>query len=180
MEENISSLAETTWANLSSAMASVKLIQDLRWANPPDIKKSIEFAFTAAFGSKEEYNKASIAAAKASKQQNKHVASKPVESSGSAEDSVNAEASTSAAPVSVTNMFEEGFLAKLHPVGGNPQLSEHLREEHMKATGGFAHTRFPPEPNGTRNALVESRYSSNAVHFPSKVIYILDTPKLSL
>jgi glutaminyl-tRNA synthetase len=46
------------------------------------------------------------------------------------------------------SVFEEGFLGQLHKPGGNPQIHPHLREEHLKATGGQVWTRFPPEPNG--------------------------------
>lgn len=148
MTQQASTLAETTWANLSSAMASLKLVEDLRWASPVEIKKSLESAFTASFGTKEEYNKANAAASKASKSQAKaSAAASKTAANGNKEAAVaNAQASTSSAPVS--NMFEEGFLAALHPVGGNPQIHEYLRQEHLKATGGLVHTRFPPEPNG--------------------------------
>lgn len=33
-------------------------------------------------------------------------------------------------------------------MGENPQIHPHLREQHLKSTGGLVHTRFPPEPNG--------------------------------
>ena len=33
-------------------------------------------------------------------------------------------------------------------MGENPQIHAHLREQHLAATGGLVHTRFPPEPNG--------------------------------
>lgn len=45
-------------------------------------------------------------------------------------------------------VFAEGFLGSLHKPGENPQISNHLREQHLKATGGQVWTRFPPEPNG--------------------------------
>lgn len=144
MTQSASTLAETTWANLSSAMASLKVVEDLRWASPLDIKKSLESAFTETFGSKEEYNKANAAASKASKASAK--ASSFGGKAAANGTAANAQATTSNAPVS--NMFEEGFLASLHPVGGNPQIHEYLRQEHLKATGGLVHTRFPPEPNG--------------------------------
>ena len=46
------------------------------------------------------------------------------------------------------SVFEEGFLGHLHKVGENPQIHPHLREQHLAATKGIVHTRFPPEPNG--------------------------------
>lgn len=45
-------------------------------------------------------------------------------------------------------MFEEGFLARLHKPGENPQIKPELREQHLAATKGMVFTRFPPEPNG--------------------------------
>ncbi|KAG5519892.1 hypothetical protein PMAC_000169 [Pneumocystis sp. 'macacae'] len=49
---------------------------------------------------------------------------------------------------SVPNMFEEGFLARLHKPGENKQLHPKLMEDHLKHTKGRVVTRFPPEPNG--------------------------------
>ncbi|KAG5440184.1 hypothetical protein PCANB_001753 [Pneumocystis canis] len=46
------------------------------------------------------------------------------------------------------NMFEEGFLARLHKPGENKQIHSWLMEEHLKHTKGRVVTRFPPEPNG--------------------------------
>lgn len=148
MTENAASLAATTWASLASAMASLKVTEELRWASPLAIKQSLESAFTTAFGTKEEYNKVNAAAAKASKGAG---SSKTANGKASVNNGKNAEGSSgtsSEIAASATKMFQEGFLAKLHPVGGNPQLHPHLREEHLKATQGLVHTRFPPEPNG--------------------------------
>lgn len=39
-------------------------------------------------------------------------------------------------------------MGQLHKPGGNPQIHPHLRESHLKTTGGQVWTRFPPEPNG--------------------------------
>ena len=57
------------------------------------------------------------------------------------------EAAPTAAPPR-KSVFEEGFLGNLHKPGENPQIHPHLREAHLKATGGQVWTRFPPEPNG--------------------------------
>ena len=46
------------------------------------------------------------------------------------------------------SVFQEGFLGHLHKVGENPQIHARLREQHLGATKGIVHTRFPPEPNG--------------------------------
>jgi glutaminyl-tRNA synthetase len=152
MSSSAETLANTTWANLASAMSSLKLVDDLRWASPLEIKKSLENAFTETFGSKDEYTKAQAAAGKAGKGQAKNTkpngaAAKDSNSKDAAGTQAGSSSATSAP--TTTNMFEEGFLAALHPVGGNPQINERLREEHLKATGGLVHTRFPPEPNGT-------------------------------
>lgn len=56
-------------------------------------------------------------------------------------------ASTSA-DLSQTRMFEEGWLAKLHKPGGNPQIKPELIQQHLDFTQGKVFTRFPPEPNG--------------------------------
>ena len=136
MGDNAATLAESTWASLAGSMSALKLDENLRWAAPLDIKKSLESAFTTAFGTKEDYNKAQKAQPKSAK-------ATPAKANGK-----EPQASTSAGPASSTSMFQEGFLAALHPVGGNPQIHPHLKEEHMKATGGLVHTRFPPEPNG--------------------------------
>jgi glutaminyl-tRNA synthetase len=143
MQENAAALAESTWASLSGTLANLKVTDELRWASPLDVKKSLETAYTNTFGTKEDYNKAQASTSKSAKQAK---AAKPSANAASS-NAASAEASTSAS-TSSTSMFEEGFLAKLHPVGGNPQLLEELREMHMKATGGLVHTRFPPEPNG--------------------------------
>jgi glutaminyl-tRNA synthetase len=136
MGDNAATLAESTWASLASSMSALKLDENLRWAAPLDIKKSLESAFTTAFGTKEDYNKAQKAQPKSAK-------AAPAKANGK-----EPQASTSAGSASSTSMFQEGFLAALHPVGGNPQIHSHLKDEHMKATGGLVHTRFPPEPNG--------------------------------
>lgn len=64
-------------------------------------------------------------------------------------DTMRTDASTSTAP----DMFSEGFLASLHRPGGNTQLSDKLKNEHLRATGSKVMTRFPPEPNGVGLAL---------------------------
>lgn len=44
--------------------------------------------------------------------------------------------------------LDEGEIAKLHRPGENPQVSESIRDSHLRRTGGVVVTRFPPEPNG--------------------------------
>lgn len=56
-------------------------------------------------------------------------------------------ASTSA-DLSDDRMFREGWLAKLHKPGENPQIKPELKQQHLDFTKGNVFTRFPPEPNG--------------------------------
>ena len=148
MSENAAALAESTWNSLPSSMTALKLTDELRWANPLEIKQSIESAFTAAFGTKDEFNKANKANAASAKAAKASAAGKGGDSKGKGPAAKGDAAAAAEDVTSSTSMFEAGFLDALHPVGGNPQIHPHLREEHMRATGGLVHTRFPPEPNG--------------------------------
>ncbi|RVD92540.1 glutaminyl-tRNA synthetase [Tubulinosema ratisbonensis] len=47
-----------------------------------------------------------------------------------------------------TFWLKEGVVSKLHLPGENPQLSEEIKNNHLKRTGKKVVTRFPPEPNG--------------------------------
>ncbi|CAL1701118.1 unnamed protein product [Somion occarium] len=127
----ISSAAVSGWANLGAVIGGLKNSPELRWANPLEVKNAVETAFTERFGTKE-------TAKSKGKEPKKEPASKPAQKS----EGSNATASTS------RSVFTEGFLGHLHKVGENPQIHPHLREAHVKATGGLVHTRFPPEPNG--------------------------------
>lgn len=49
----ISSSAVTGWTNLSSVITGVKGTPELRWANPLELKNSVERVFTEKFGTKE-------------------------------------------------------------------------------------------------------------------------------
>ena len=97
---------------------------ELRWANPLEVKTAVEKVFLDKFGPKETA-KPKAKEPKAKKE----------------------EAAPTAAPPR-KSVFEEGFLGNLHKPGENPQIHPHLREAHLKATGGQVWTRFPPEPNG--------------------------------
>ncbi|WEL39718.1 glutamyl-tRNA synthetase [Encephalitozoon hellem] len=44
--------------------------------------------------------------------------------------------------------LEEGEIRKLPRPGETPQVSEEIRQAHLRRTGGRVVTRFPPEPNG--------------------------------
>ncbi|KAI0824720.1 glutaminyl-tRNA synthetase [Trametes gibbosa] len=128
VRDYIASSAHTGWNNLGVAIGGLKST-DLRWANPLELKNAVESAFTEKFGAKE-------AAKLKGKEPKKEAAVKP---SASAEQS---------AASSSRSVFSEGFLGHLHKVGENPQIHPRLRDQHLAATKGVVHTRFPPEPNG--------------------------------
>ncbi|KAI0346780.1 glutaminyl-tRNA synthetase [Trametopsis cervina] len=130
VSEYLSASAVSGWANLGAVIGALKNT-DLRWANPLELKNTVEAAFIDKFGVKE-------AAKPKGKEPKKENATKTPAA---------AEASNPAASSS-KSVFTEGFLGRLHKPGGNPQLHPHLREQHLAATGGNVWTRFPPEPNG--------------------------------
>ncbi|KAH8106027.1 glutaminyl-tRNA synthetase [Cristinia sonorae] len=125
----ITSSAASGWANLGAIIGGLKNSAELRWANPLDVKNAVEAAFTDKFGAKE-------TAKPKAKEPKKNIAPK-----------AHGETTSSSASTS-RSVFSEGFLGHLHKPGGNPQIHPHLREQHLKATGGLVYTRFPPEPNG--------------------------------
>ncbi|KAI0774072.1 glutaminyl-tRNA synthetase [Fomes fomentarius] len=129
VKEYVATSSYTGWNNLGAAIGGLKGT-DLRWANALELKSAVEKAFLEKFGAKE-------AAKPKSKEPKKEVTSTPTASSEPA-----ASASSS------RSVFSEGFLGHLHKVGENPQIHPHLRKQHLAATKGVVHTRFPPEPNG--------------------------------
>ncbi|KAA1466688.1 glutamine-tRNA ligase [Dentipellis sp. KUC8613] len=132
--EYIKSSANAGWATFGPTISSIKSTPELRWANPLELKNTVERVFTELFGAKE-------AAKPKGKEPKKDAKPKAAKSNEKAE----AEASAS---TSTRSVFEEGFLGKLHKPGDNPQIKPELREAHLAATKGLVYTRFPPEPNG--------------------------------
>ncbi|RDX53657.1 glutaminyl-tRNA synthetase [Lentinus brumalis] len=128
VKEYVASSAYTGWNNLGAAIGGIKGT-DLRWANALELKNAVESAFTEKFGAK--------GAAKPKAKPKKEAA----QSSAAASD-------PAASASSSRSVFSEGFLGHLHKVGENPQIHPRLREQHLAATKGIVHTRFPPEPNG--------------------------------
>lgn len=49
----ITSSAVAGWANFGAVISDLKVIPELRWANPLDIKNAVESTFTKSFGPKE-------------------------------------------------------------------------------------------------------------------------------
>ncbi|BEJ14872.1 hypothetical protein CspHIS471_0406390 [Cutaneotrichosporon sp. HIS471] len=136
-----------SWSDQGPFLGGIKNSDsDLKWAPTADLKAAVDAYFTEVFGSRESASKAKGEAAAASKAKaakepkKKAAAPKPAEATY--------EASTSNSPYIPTRIFQEGFLSEFHKVGGNPQISTKLKEEHLKWTGGQVYTRFPPEPNG--------------------------------
>ncbi|ESK94428.1 glutamine-trna ligase [Moniliophthora roreri MCA 2997] len=128
VSEYIMSNAVAGWEKLGPTISGVKSVPALRWANPLEIKNTVENAFVKTFGPKE-----------AAKPKGKE----PKPAAKSADGKATSETSTP-----TKSVFEEGFLGALHKPGGNPQIHPRLRDEHLGATGGQVWTRFPPEPNG--------------------------------
>lgn len=120
---------------------------DLRWANALELKNAVESAFTEKFGAKG-------AAKPKGKVRPCHSISQAVliswhqEPKKEVAESSTAPSEPAASASSSRSVFSEGFLGHLHKVGENPQIHSHLREQHLAATKGIVHTRFPPEPNG--------------------------------
>ncbi|PPQ65934.1 hypothetical protein CVT26_010696 [Gymnopilus dilepis] len=124
VESYVSTNNISGWASLGPVISALKNSPELRWANPLEVKTAVEKVFLDKFGPKE-----------TAKPKAKEPKAKKEE----------------AAPAAVPprkSVFEEGFLGNLHKPGENPQIHPHLREAHLKATGGQVWTRFPPEPNG--------------------------------
>lgn len=161
-------LCSYTWGLIRLSTPSRSRTDSRRWANPTDLKTSLESHFTSLFGSQEAFKaqrlaeqarakeakvaagQAKVAQAKAAAAAVNHSPSAAASGSGSgpgAATPVNARASDGT-PVIPTNIFQEGFLSEFHRPGENPQIEERLKEGHLDATKGQVFTRFPPEPNG--------------------------------
>lgn len=128
----VASSTATGWANLGAVISGLRNSAELRWANPLEVKNTVEAAFVEKFGVKE--------AAKPKGKEPK----KPAQPESSSVPSETLEPTAS----SSKSVFTEGFLGRLHKPGGNPQIHPHLRDQHLATTGGVVYTRFPPEPNG--------------------------------
>jgi glutaminyl-tRNA synthetase len=110
----------------------------LKWANNLEVKHSIEGYLTSILGPKP-----SLPAKGKGKESKKASTTTPSSSTAAAPAEVPV-----SSEVNERSVFEEGFLGRLHKVGGNPQKHESRRKEHLEWTKGRVFTRFPPEPNG--------------------------------
>lgn len=110
--------------------ANIKNLPELKWADPRSFKPIIDEEILKVLGPKDERD---LVKKKAKKPETNNKKTNENESKSDA---------------SKRTMFTEGFLGDLHKVGENPQAYPQLMVEHLKATGGKVHTRFPPEPNG--------------------------------
>lgn len=113
--------------------ATIKNLPELKWAEPRLFKPTIDKEVLELLGPKDERDTTKPKKVKASnkndtKKQDKSKIDEPT--------------------TNTRTMFNEGFLGDLHKVGENPQAYPELMVEHLKATNGKVHTRFPPEPNG--------------------------------
>lgn len=129
LEENKDVVLKERYKLVPGLFAQIKNLPELKWAEPKLFKPILDAEVLKVLGPKDERDIV--------KKEKKPKQKKANEKSAKEEDS---------APK--RTMFSEGFLGDLHKVGENPQAYPELMAEHLRATGGKVHTRFPPEPNG--------------------------------
>lgn len=134
LTENESTLESERYKFIPNILKVVRADPRLKWANMAELKPIVDSAFLRALGPKDERD-APVKKAKLPK-----VTPEPLQASKEKE-VMSTKATTS-------SLFTTGFLGQLHNVGENPQVTESLKSEHIKACAGRVQTRFPPEPNG--------------------------------
>lgn len=127
-----------SWDKFNTYLSATKQDDVLKWANNLDVKNSIEGHLTSTLGPKP------APPAKGKGKEGK----KPPAAIPSSSTTVATPKVPTSTEVNERSVFEEGFLGRLHKVGGNPQKHESRRKEHLEWTKGQVFTRFPPEPNG--------------------------------
>ncbi|KAG8823436.1 hypothetical protein FRC17_009334, partial [Serendipita sp. 399] len=138
LKDYIAAQGGASWEKLNALMGATKQDPEIRWANTLDVKNTIEALLTEELGPKP---------APASKGKAKENKKEPVAAAGPSGSTFDRDTTTSSS-LTERSVFEEGFLGKLHKVGGNSQKHESRRKEHLEWTKGKVFTRFPPEPNG--------------------------------
>jgi glutaminyl-tRNA synthetase len=136
----ISGQPTASWTTVNQLLIAARQTANLKWAPSLDVKNLIESTLTEKFGPKP--TPVPKAKGKATPAPS---GSTVVGDQATAGDAPSIDTLTDA---DRKRVFEEGFLGKLHKVGGNPQKHEQRRQEHLAWTKGNVFTRFPPEPNG--------------------------------
>ncbi|KAG8761481.1 hypothetical protein FRC14_003894 [Serendipita sp. 396] len=144
IKDYIDAQGGAAWEKFNALLGGTRQDPRIRWANTLDVKNTIEALLTEELGPKPK-------AVPASKGKGKDSKKEPVTSAGSTSgpstSNIDRDPIASSAATE-RSVFEEGFLGKLHKVGGNVQKHESRRKEHLDWTKGKVFTRFPPEPNG--------------------------------
>ncbi|AGO11939.1 AaceriAGR259Cp [[Ashbya] aceris (nom. inval.)] len=128
LQDNRAKIESERYKLVPGIFAQIKALPELKWADPRLFKPIIDREVLKILGPKDERDIVKKEKKKEPKTNDKK------------------KATVESAPK--RTMFSEGFLGDLHKVGENPQAYPELMVEHLKATGGKVHTRFPPEPNG--------------------------------
>ncbi|EEB09286.2 cytoplasmic glutaminyl-tRNA ligase Qrs1 [Schizosaccharomyces japonicus yFS275] len=127
LNEHKATIEEQRYRSLNATASALRTHPVLKWAAQLKVKQTIDRLYLALLGPKDERDVVTKKKGGAPKKGNAKPAQKVPKT---------------------YNMFEEGFLAKLHKAGGNTQMYPERMKEHLAATGGRVVTRFPPEPNG--------------------------------
>ncbi|CDO96304.1 unnamed protein product [Kluyveromyces dobzhanskii CBS 2104] len=132
LEENKDTVLSERYKLVPGLFAKIKALPELKWAEPRLFKPIIDQQVLEMLGPKDERDVVKKEKKpKGDKKTNDKTTKKPTEKE-----------------VTKRSMFSEGFLGDLHKVGENAQAYPELMADHLKATAGKVHTRFPPEPNG--------------------------------
>ncbi|KAF8969458.1 tRNA synthetases class I, catalytic domain-containing protein [Flammula alnicola] len=119
VETYIASNNVTGWASLGSVISALKNSPELRWASPLDVKKAVDQVFLEKFGAKE--------------------SAKPKSKEPKASTKTTKEDTPAVPPRRGRSLRR--FLGTTSQTRRNPQIHPHLREAHLKATGGQVWTR---------------------------------------
>ena len=132
IEDNNEQIMTERYKLVPGIFANIKNLSEMKWADPRSFKPIIDEEILKVLGPKDERDLV--------KKKNGGESKKKIQNAS--------KENRKEANQPVRTMFTEGFLGDLHKVGENPQAYPELMIEHLKATSGKVHTRFPPEPNG--------------------------------